>query len=500
MKCSNCGKEFGDGMACQNCGIDRVTAFAKYDGYSKPSRKNVQKEADEGEVDKPKEETAPIKLELGDIMPQSIRGVCPYCGEIFDKGDEFCPECGKKLFQQCPKCQHVYSSKSKYCPKCGTQRESYLEDLEEKKRKKAEAEKRRLEREKERQAKERERQEEERKRRLAEQRKLNAIKREERNRKFRELEDETYWSWLETKEGQKWLLSDDGNKWLETLSALKWLDTQSGYNWLVKKCQEENLGKWCKMIMNKSKNLTWLKTDAGRVWLSKSDGKSWLRQEKNWAWLTSEEGCNWLENGGYDWLCSPTGYRWLETDVGRIWLMNNLKGKSQLFFWSKWLQSEKGKQWMSTPDFRAWLLSKDGNEWKRSQEGQRWQRAEDERQVKEVYSVFCGYATMYDINHSRVELSPWSFPGCLIVFSPAIFLPLCAIYPSKGMVILFVLSLVVCIISLIKINQRNGSTDNKKMEYLEMAMDGEIKKHPEYGKAWNLNKKEWLRKECTVIV
>ena len=33
MKCANCGKEFGNGVNCQNCGIDRVAGLANYSGY-----------------------------------------------------------------------------------------------------------------------------------------------------------------------------------------------------------------------------------------------------------------------------------------------------------------------------------------------------------------------------------------------------------------------------------------------------------------------------------
>ena len=33
MKCAACGKEFGDGGNCQNCGVDRVTGLANYSGY-----------------------------------------------------------------------------------------------------------------------------------------------------------------------------------------------------------------------------------------------------------------------------------------------------------------------------------------------------------------------------------------------------------------------------------------------------------------------------------
>lgn len=40
MKCSNCGKEFGSGTNCQNCGIDRVTGLANYSGYDSHAGSN----------------------------------------------------------------------------------------------------------------------------------------------------------------------------------------------------------------------------------------------------------------------------------------------------------------------------------------------------------------------------------------------------------------------------------------------------------------------------
>ena len=32
MKCAVCGKEFGDGTNCQNCGVDRVIGLGNYSG------------------------------------------------------------------------------------------------------------------------------------------------------------------------------------------------------------------------------------------------------------------------------------------------------------------------------------------------------------------------------------------------------------------------------------------------------------------------------------
>ena len=33
MRCSKCGKEFGEGVNCQCCGVDRVTGLANYSSY-----------------------------------------------------------------------------------------------------------------------------------------------------------------------------------------------------------------------------------------------------------------------------------------------------------------------------------------------------------------------------------------------------------------------------------------------------------------------------------
>lgn len=116
MKCPSCGNEFGNGANCQSCGMDKVTAFAKYDGYS-PVGNNTSRQpvAARGGVS-----------DNNSTITQSSMTVCPYCGEIIPVGSKFCPICAKSLLQQCPVCNQWYSTQYKVCPECGTNRANYL--------------------------------------------------------------------------------------------------------------------------------------------------------------------------------------------------------------------------------------------------------------------------------------------------------------------------------------------------------------------------------------
>ena len=107
MKCANCGKEFGNGVNCQNCGIDRVTGLANYSGYDSHAGSN----------DSPSYG--------GQTSPKTT--VCYACNEIIPLGVTYCPVCGKKLIVTCPKCGHEYSSQYPVCSKCGTNRDKYHE-------------------------------------------------------------------------------------------------------------------------------------------------------------------------------------------------------------------------------------------------------------------------------------------------------------------------------------------------------------------------------------
>ena len=107
MKCSNCGKEFGSGSNCQNCGIDRVTGLANYNGYNNSGDSSAYNSSNYGG------------------SPKTT--VCYACSEIIPLGSTFCPVCGKKLLVTCPNCGHEYSSQYPVCSKCGTNRKEYNE-------------------------------------------------------------------------------------------------------------------------------------------------------------------------------------------------------------------------------------------------------------------------------------------------------------------------------------------------------------------------------------
>lgn len=107
MKCANCGKEFGYGTNCQNCGIDRVTGLANYNGYNNSGDSSGYNSSNYGRSTK--------------------TTVCYACSEIIPIGSMFCPVCGKKLIVTCPKCGHEYSSQYPVCSKCGTNRKEYSE-------------------------------------------------------------------------------------------------------------------------------------------------------------------------------------------------------------------------------------------------------------------------------------------------------------------------------------------------------------------------------------
>lgn len=131
MKCSICGNEFGDGINCQNCGVDRVTGLGNYRGFEGPN------------IDFENESSSFSKFGSTKTM------VCYKCNEIIPAESLFCPICGIMLWVKCPNCGHEYSSQYSICNKCGTNRNQYLKEEEEKERikKEKEAEERRIEQE-----------------------------------------------------------------------------------------------------------------------------------------------------------------------------------------------------------------------------------------------------------------------------------------------------------------------------------------------------------------
>ena len=116
MKCSICGNEFGDGINCQNCGVDRVTGLGNYSGFEKPNGNNGFDSSDY------------IKTDSTQTM------VCYACKEIIPADSLFCPYCRKKLWVKCPNCGHEYSSQYPNCNQCGTNLNQYLKEEEEKER------------------------------------------------------------------------------------------------------------------------------------------------------------------------------------------------------------------------------------------------------------------------------------------------------------------------------------------------------------------------------
>lgn len=112
MKCSICGKEFGSGTNCQNCGVDRVTGLANYSGYDGHTRSSN-----------------PISLEKTEYAANKITA-CYACGEIIPEGSTFCPYCKKKLLTTCKKCGNTYSTQYSVCNKCGTDRYEYHKEMQ----------------------------------------------------------------------------------------------------------------------------------------------------------------------------------------------------------------------------------------------------------------------------------------------------------------------------------------------------------------------------------
>lgn len=109
MRCSICGKEFGEGINCQNCGVDRVTGLANYSSYGTSDYQGTNtSHYDSSYYSSPK------------------TMVCFACGEIIPSDSEYCPYCRKKLYVKCPKCGNTYSSQFPACNKCGTNRNQYL--------------------------------------------------------------------------------------------------------------------------------------------------------------------------------------------------------------------------------------------------------------------------------------------------------------------------------------------------------------------------------------
>lgn len=111
MKCSICGKEFGEGVNCQNCGVDRVTGLANYSGHGTSDYQGAKTSHYDSSYNS---------------SPKTM--VCHACGEIIPSNSEYCPYCSKELYVKCPKCGNTYSSQFPACNQCGTNRQHYLKE------------------------------------------------------------------------------------------------------------------------------------------------------------------------------------------------------------------------------------------------------------------------------------------------------------------------------------------------------------------------------------
>ena len=122
MKCSICGKEFGNGANCKNCGTDRVTGLGNYSGYDTPSNSSGKVESSSSRRENPQQivDNEPKIVKLSSM-------ICHACGEIIPADSKFCPHCSTSLYVTCPKCGHEYSSQYPACNKCGMNRDLYYE-------------------------------------------------------------------------------------------------------------------------------------------------------------------------------------------------------------------------------------------------------------------------------------------------------------------------------------------------------------------------------------
>ena len=119
MRCSKCGKEFGEGVNCQNCGVDRVTGLANYSSYGTSGYQGTN---------------ASYYDSSYNYSPKTM--ACYSCGEIIPSDSKFCPMCGRELFVICPTCGVVSSSQYLFCNQCGTNIKEYLEKRDKKEQKK----------------------------------------------------------------------------------------------------------------------------------------------------------------------------------------------------------------------------------------------------------------------------------------------------------------------------------------------------------------------------
>ena len=160
MKCNKCGADFGEGLYCQYCGIDRVEGLGSFHGLHPNA---------EASSDQTYGSTTPggISISRTDSM------LCFSCGEIIPGEAEYCPYCKISQYVICPKCGLRYLAQYPNCYKCGTNRNDYLKQQENE-----QEERRRKEAEARRKAEETRREEEEKRRREEEARRAREIQRQ----------------------------------------------------------------------------------------------------------------------------------------------------------------------------------------------------------------------------------------------------------------------------------------------------------------------------------
>ena len=125
MRCNNCGYEFGVGLTCQHCGIDRVKGLAEYPNGEFPSGSGstIRSSMPNPSSSTPSHTPSPTGSSQTQIL-------CWGCGEIIPGDSEYCPVCGKQLWHKCPKCGHKFSTQYLICNKCGANREQALKEQE----------------------------------------------------------------------------------------------------------------------------------------------------------------------------------------------------------------------------------------------------------------------------------------------------------------------------------------------------------------------------------
>ena len=115
MKCSSCGKEFGEGANCQSCGIDRFVGLGEYNGFRVPKLKedkvtpNDNSSPNDSTIEVNRYNSAPsdnrsekglFKESEGDRKSSSQmeqNKLCPFCQEVIPTDAIYCPFCSKRL-------------------------------------------------------------------------------------------------------------------------------------------------------------------------------------------------------------------------------------------------------------------------------------------------------------------------------------------------------------------------------------------------------------------